>query len=79
MDNRRGHHLGNFVHKILIALTSSLLKKKFVARPVIHAGKIRNGNQFTIPHHQTVLFRRSFKFNINKFKYKYKSYLFSKQ
>lgn len=95
MENRRLHHLGNFVHKTLVTSKPLSIKKKFIKRSSIHSKNIRFRNKYTMPHHQTAIFRRSFIFNaislynslpddfkifnINKFKYKYKKYLFNKQ
>ena len=96
MNNRRIHHLSNFVHKTLtFPNSSSFLKNKFHTRSSIHTKNIRFKNKFTLPHHQSAMYRRSFIFNaisiynlipdqfkllnINKFKYKYKVFLLSKQ
>lgn len=96
MENRRMHHLGNFVHALLKSPHSPrTLRSKFVTRSNIHSVDIRFKDKFTIPRHRTAMFKRSFIynaiqlynstpqvlkiFNINKFKFKFKSYLFSKQ
>lgn len=96
MDNRRLHHLGNFVHKLLNVSDPPLcLKCKFVSRSHIHSVNVRNKDRFTMPQHRNVIFRRGFtynainlynwlpiefkKFNINKFKYKFRHFLFSRQ
>ena len=96
MRNRYTHHLGNFVHKILLTPNSpDILKNKFVARGKSHAINIRQKNKFTIPRHKTAIFRKCFSynaiklynslpdelqlFNINKFKYKLRCYLFNLQ
>lgn len=96
MKYRCSHHLGNFVHKLLILPNTSVtLKNKLVARGNVHERNIRFKNRFTMPQHKTSLFQRSFTynaikqynslpdefklFNINKFKYKLRAYLFDKQ
>lgn len=96
MNNRRVHHLCTFVHKIVTNPESSLfLRSKFIKRSTINRRNIRFKNKFTMPQHQTAMFRRSFifnaittynlipdqfkAFNINKFKYKIKICLLSKQ
>ena len=49
MRIRYTHHLGNFVHKILLTPNSSdIFKNKFVARGKSHAINIRQKNKFTI-------------------------------
>lgn len=75
--------------------SSSLLRAKFIPRSDIHDRNIRVVNRFTVPRHRTAMFQRSFLYNavklynslpdefrlynVNKFKYKYRSFLFSKQ
>ena len=96
MRNRCNHHLGNFVHKLLVLPnTSGKLKNKLVTRVNIHDRNIRYKNRFTMPHYKTSLFQRSFTYNaikfynslpdefksysVNKFKFRLRAYLFSKQ
>lgn len=95
MENRRELHLGNFVHKLLVTPIFSPLKNKFILRSTIHNRNIRFNNKFAMPHHRLALFTRSFTynaiklynslpdefklFNINKFKYKLKYFIFCKQ
>lgn len=91
MDNRRKHHLMNFVHTLLTSVNSPrTLKSKFITRSNIHAVNVRHKNKFTFPRHRLAMFRRSFVYNaiqlynltpdelkiLNINKFKYKSKLF---
>lgn len=71
------------------------LKNKFVLRSSLHPINIRYGNKFNIPRHHSAMFKRCFIynaiqlynslsdefkiFNVNKFKYKYRTLLLSEQ
>lgn len=75
--------------------SSYILKSKFILRSGIHDRNTRFKNKFVIPQHHSSMFKRSFSFNavsiynslpeqfkiynINKFKYKHKEYLYLKQ
>lgn len=64
MDNRRLHHLGNFVHGLqIMPYSSRILKRKFVSRSSIHNRNVREKNKFTLPQHRTAMFQRSFIYN----------------
>lgn len=95
MENRRQLHLGSFTHKLLNNSLPPGLLHKFIPRSGIHAKNIRKKSTLTMPQHKTAMFQRSFifnairmynhlpdefkLFNINKFKYKLKNYLFHAQ
>ena len=67
MLNRYIHHLGNFVHKILLTPNSSdILKNKFVAKGKSHAINIKQKNKFPIPRHNTAIFCKCFSYNAIK-------------
>ena len=75
--------------------TSITLRNKLITRVNVHDRNIRYKNRFTMPQHKTALFQRSFTYNaiklynslpeefklynINKFKYKLRTFLFDKQ
>lgn len=64
INNRREHHLCNFVHKILISTnSSSILKNKFILRSGVHDRDTRFKNKYVVPQHHTSMYKRSFIYN----------------
>lgn len=67
MENRRLHHLGCFIFKILSDTDAVIsLRNKFVKRGNVHAVNIRSTEKMTMPLHRTALFQRSFTYNAVK-------------
>lgn len=64
MENRRAHHLGNFVHTLLTSENPPCnLRRKFLTRSNIHAVDIRFKDKLTVPRHRSAMFKRSFIYN----------------
>lgn len=66
MENRRFLHINTFVHKLLNSNIYCSLNSKLIRRSHVHNINIRQTDTFTLPHHSTAIYQRSFTYNAVK-------------